>query len=147
MKRILLMSLIACFTGVAMVINAAESGTPVGPKGGRLLENFDPQAEFFLEPDHTATITFYDSEMKPVAAQSQVANLIAQATDGKVTIAFEIRDGVLVTKDKLPEGDGYNIVIQLRQNADAKPQNYRFALLAHLCDECQRAEYGCICGH
>jgi hypothetical protein len=52
-----------------------------------------------------------------------------------------------VSKTKLPEGDGYNLVVQLRQTADAKPQNFHFKLETHVCGECKRAEYACICGH
>jgi hypothetical protein len=147
MKYIMYLGMLACLAGAAMVVEAEETVIPAAPKGGRLLENAETTAEFFLESDHTATITFYDSEMKPVAAQGQQATVIALATEGKVAIEFESRDGVLVTKDKLPEGDGYNLTVQLRQNAEAKPQNYRFTLLTELCGECQRAEYGCTCGH
>jgi hypothetical protein len=39
-----------------------------GPKGGRLLDKTEPKAEFFLEKDHTVTITFYDAALKPVSA-------------------------------------------------------------------------------
>ena len=35
----------------------AEKITP-GPKGGRLLENESPRAEFFVETNKTITITF-----------------------------------------------------------------------------------------
>ena len=41
--------------------HAADKKHLGGPKGGRLLEKTDPKAEFYLEKDHTATITFYDA--------------------------------------------------------------------------------------
>ena len=31
---------------------------------------------------------------------------------------------MLASKSKLPEGDGYNLVVQFRQTADARPQNF-----------------------
>lgn len=125
--------------------NAADKKHLGGPRGGRLLEKTEPKAEFFLEKDRTATILFYDAALKPVPAAEQVATVVADATDGKQTIEFEKQGDVLVSKGKLPEGDGYNVVVQLRAKPDAKPQNLRFKLETHICGGCQRAEYGCTC--
>ena len=52
---------------------------------------------------------------------------------------------MLVSKTKLPEGDGYNLVVQFKQTADAKPQNFRFKLETTTCAGCKRAEYACTC--
>jgi len=54
---------------------------------------------------------------------------------------------VLVSKTKLPDGDGYNVVVQFKQAAAAKPQNFRFKLETHTCGGCKRAEYACTCDH
>ena len=127
------------------VAGAADKKHLGGPKGGRLLEKTEPKAEFFLEKDHTATITFYDAALKPVPAGEQAVTVIADAKDGKQKIEFEKKGDVLVSKGKLPEGDGYNLVVQLKEKADAKPQNFRFKLETHTCETCKRAEYACIC--
>ena len=103
-----------------------------------------PRAEFLLEKDHTATITFYDSALKPVSVSEQSAAVIADV-QGKPKIEFEKKGDVLVSKSKLPEGGDYNLVLQLKQKADAKPQNFRFKLDLKTCAECKRAEYACIC--
>ena len=132
------------FAGIAPT-SAADNKTLAGPKGGRLLERTEPKAEFYLEKDHSVTVLFYDSDLKPVPVTGQTVKVIADAKSGKATIDFEKKDNVLVSKEKLPEGDGYNVVIQLRQNADAKPQNFRFKLETHTCAGCQRAEYACSC--
>ena len=124
---------------------AADKKHLGGPKGGRLLEKTDPKAEFFVEKDHTATITFYDSSMKPVPATGQAMTLIADTKEGKKKIEFEKKGDVLVSKGRLPEGDGYNLVAQFRQTSEAKPQNYRFLLDLNTCGGCKRAEYSCIC--
>jgi hypothetical protein len=126
-------------------LHAADKKHLGGPKGGRLLEKTEPKAEFYLEKDHTATITFYDAALKPIAADAQVVRVIADAKSGKVTVGFEKKGDRLVSKTKLPEGDGYNLVVQFRQTADAKPQNFRFKLETHTCASCQRAEYACTC--
>lgn len=126
-------------------LHAADKKHLGGPKGGRLLEKTEPKAEFLLEKDHTVTITFYDAALKPVAAGGQVVTVIADTKDGKTTVEFEKKGDMLVSKTKLPEGDGYNVVVQFKQAADAKPQNFRFKLDTHTCGECKRAEYACIC--
>src|ERR1043165_1233801 len=126
-------------------LNAADKKHLGGPKGGRILEKTDPKAEFFLEKDHTATITFYDAALKPVPASDQAVTIIADIKAGKQKVEFEKKGDVLVSKSKLPEGDGYNLVLQYKEKPDAKPQNFRFKLETHECATCKRAEYACTC--
>jgi hypothetical protein len=117
------------------------------PKGGRALAKTKPLAEFVMEKDRTVTINFYDDKMKAVAVASQTVTVIAETKDGKTTLEFEKKGDSLVSKTKMPEGEGYNVVVQFKQTADAKPTNLRFKLQTHACGECKRAEYACICGH
>lgn len=119
----------------------------VTPKGGRLLEKTEPHAEFVVEKDRSVTINFYNHDMKPVAVTDQTVTVIADAKSGKATLQFEKQGDTLVSKTKLPEGDGYNVVVQFKQTAEAKPQNFRLKLDLATCGECKRAEYGCVCGH
>lgn len=126
--------------------SAAEKKLVGGPKGGRLLENTEPRAELFVEKDHSVTITFYDANLKAVPAGDQTVTVIAAAKDGNVKLAFEKMGDVLVSKGKLPEGDGYNIVVQFKQTAESKPQNFRIKFDQKICNECKRPEYACICG-
>lgn len=122
----------------------AEKQTP-GPKGGKLLENDAPRAEFFVEKDHTVTITFYDDSLKAVPHASQVVTATAEAKDGKAKLEFDKKGDVLVSKSPLPHGDGYNIVVQLKKDPSAKPQNFRIKYDTHICGECSRVEYACTC--
>ncbi|MSU63952.1 MAG: hypothetical protein EXS31_16425 [Pedosphaera sp.] len=124
---------------------AADKKHLGGPKGGRLLEKTEPKAEFYLEKDHTVTVTFYDATLKPIAVGAQAVTVIADAKGGKATLEFEKKGDVLVSKTKLPEGDGYNVVVQFKQTSAAKPQNFRFKLETNACATCKRAEYACIC--
>ena len=119
----------------------------VTPKGGKLLEKTEPHAEFVVEKDRTVTINFYNDAMKPVPVTTQTVTAIADAKDGKAKLEFEKKGDSLVSKTKLPEGDGYNVVVQFKQTAEAKPQNIRFKLDMHTCGECKRAEYACVCEH
>ena len=117
------------------------------PKGGRLLDNTEPHAEFVVEKDRSVTINFYNHDMKPIAATTQSVTVIADAKSGKATLQFEKKGDSLVSKTKLPDGEGYNVVVQFKQGATARPQNFRFSLDMHTCGGCKRAEYACTCGH
>jgi hypothetical protein len=129
-----------------LTLNAADKKELVTPGGGRLLEKTEPHAELVVGKDNGVTINFYNAEMKPVAATTQSVTVIANAKE-KATIEFEKKGDSLVSKTKLPDGDGYNLVVQFKQTAEAKPQNFRFKLDMHICGGCKRAEYGCTCGH
>jgi hypothetical protein len=126
-------------------LNAADKKDLAGPKGGRFLEKTEPKAEFLVEKDNTVTINFYDAANKPVPAAAQNVTLIAEAKGGKEKLEFEKKGDSLASKTKLPEGDGYNVVVQFKQAAESKPQNYRFKLDLHTCGECKRPEYACSC--
>ncbi len=144
--RILTMAVALC-VGLFTAAAADKHNQKATPKGGRLLEKTEPHAEFVVEKDRSVTINFYDGKMKPVPAADQTVTVIADAKDGKAKIEFEKKGDTLVSKTKLPEGDGYNVVVQFRAKPDAKVQNLRFKLDMHTCGECKRAEYACICDH
>ena len=146
MKTLLhLIAVVAVLCAGLATLTAADKKHLAGPKGGRLLEKTEPKAEFYLEKDHSVTVTFYDAELKPVPVTVQSVTVIADAKGGKAMVEFEKKGDALVSKTKLPEGDGYNVVVQFKQTADAKPQNFRFKLETHACATCKRAEYACIC--
>ena len=138
---------VALCVGLFTVNAADKHDHKVTPKGGRLLEKTEPHAEVVVEKDRSVTINFYDEKMKPVPATTQNVTLTADSKSGKAKLEFEKKEDTLVSKTKLPDGDGYNIVVQFKQTAEAKPQNFRFKLDLETCRECKRAEYGCICVH
>ena len=140
-----LLTLAGVFCAGLLTLHAADKKHLGGPKGGRLLEKTEPKVEFYLEKDHSITIAFYDAALKPVAVGAQAVTVIADGKDGKAIVEFAKKGDVLVSKTNLPEGDGYNVVVQFKQTTDAKPQNFRFRLETHTCAGCKRAEYACIC--
>jgi hypothetical protein len=140
-----IITLVAIFMASLLTATAADKKHLGGPKGGRLLEKTEPKAEFFLEKDHTATITFYDSALKPVPVTGQAVTVIAEGKEGKQKVEFQKQGDVLISKSKLPDGGDYNLVVQFKQDATAKPQNHRFKLETHTCGTCKRSEYACIC--
>jgi hypothetical protein len=104
-----------------------------------------PRPEFFVEKDHTVSVKFYNEEKKVVEPKDQKVTVIATGS-AKAKLQLEKKGDALVSKEKLPEGDGYNLVVQVRPNATAKPKNFRFTFLNHIClGSCKNPEYACTC--
>jgi hypothetical protein len=144
MKRLVtILALVAAVTSPTIAADKIEAG----PRGGRLVALEGQKAEFFVEPNRTVTVSFYDDALKPVAPSGQVVTATAETPAGKTKLIFEPKDALLASTTQLPEGDGYNIVLQIRAAADAKPKNFRITYLAHECAECKRPEYACTCNH
>lgn len=116
-----------------------------GPKGGRIAEVESGHVEFFVQPDKKVSVTFYDKDLKVQSAGEQVVTAIAEAPAGKTKLDFEKSGDSLVSTQVLPEGDGYRVVLQIKANPDAKPQNIRVEYHTEVCGKCNRAEYACIC--
>ena len=130
-------------TGVALADGAVK--IIPGPKGGKMLTKSAPHAEFFIEKDRKVSITFYGADLKPVAPAGQVVTVIAETKSGKTKLDFEKQPAVLMSKQTLPEGDKYQVVVQIRETAGAKPVNYRLLFNESPCAECHRPEYACTC--
>src|SRR4026207_343055 len=107
MKSIIL-ALTSLLCLALLTSNAADKKHLGGPKGGRILEKTEPKAEFVVEKDHTASIHFYDAAAQVIPAAGQTVTVIAEAKGGKEKIEFEKKGDSLVSKTRLPQGDGYN---------------------------------------
>ena len=140
-RRILTATLLLAFTGSAL----ADATIKAGPRKGRLLEVEQVKAEFFVEKDRTISIAFYDAALKPKPAADQVVTATAEAPTGKVKLEFEKKGDLLVSKAPLPAGEGYQVVVQAKTTADAKPKNFRIKLETHICKSCSNPEYACTC--
>lgn len=134
-------------TSFALLATAAAfAAKPIpGPKGGKIVTTESPHVEFYVDQDRTVVVSFYDEDLKLVAPSGQVVSAIAEAKTGKVNLTFAPKDGALVSSAPLPEGDGYRVVLQVRDSAQAKPKNHRVEFHDEICGECKRAEYACVC--
>lgn len=139
--RLLTLSLLIAFTGSAL----ADIKVKAGPRKGRILELEGQNAEFFVEKDRTVSIAFYDAAMKAQPASAQVVTATAEAPAGKAKLEFEKKGDLLVSKSPLPDGEGYQVVVQAKTGADAKSKNFRIKLQLHTCDGCKNPEYACTC--
>ena len=143
MKKTSIISIVSLLL-LSCVAQAAETEI-AGPRGGKLLANDPPRAEFFVEKDRTVSITFYDAEMKPVPPTGQRAIVYADAKQGRAKLELEKKGDVLVSKTPLPEGDGYNVMVRLQSSPDARVQNFKINYRTESCPKCKLAEYACIC--
>jgi len=133
--KILILSLFSI--GVLVAAEPAKSVADVQP--GRRLEAPGLSAQFVIQPDRKAIVSFVDLVGKPVARGERAVTL---KVDGK-DVAMEPQLNGFITKDPLPAP----IVVQIRASAVAKPTNFRLTLNTALCGECKRQEYGCTCAH
>lgn len=122
---------------------AAEPAKPAAARPGRALEAPGVRADFLIQPDRKATVTFVDEAGKPAARGDRTVTV---KVDGK-DVALEAQPNGFVTKEPLPTKEPAQIVVQIRAKADAKPANFRVTLNTSLCGECKRPEYGCTCDH
>lgn len=142
MKTLLHILVIASLAATSVF---ADAKVKAGPRKGLLLELGGKQAEFLVEKDRSISIAVYDAALKAQPATNEVITATAEAPSGKVKIEFEVKDGKLISKTKLPEGDGYQVVVQAKATPDAKSKNFRIKLQLHTCQGCGNAEYACTC--
>ena len=138
---------LAAALGFAASLPAADKKLVAGPKGGKLLETAAQKTEFFVNQDRKVEIYFYDAGLNPVAPGARVVSVTAEPKSGRQQLEFEKTATGFVSKTKLPPGDPYRVVVQLREKADARPQNFRVEFNLEKCGECKLSEYACICGH
>ncbi len=147
MKKLYALFVIMALGIAPLIAVDAYAEVKAGPRKGLIMEIPDKNAEFFVEKDRKISIAFYDSAMKPVAPASEVITAIAEATSGKTKMEFEKQGDKFVSKTALPEGENYQVVIQIKPSENAKPKNFRIKYLSHICGECHNPEYACICRH
>ena len=123
---------------------AAEPAKPAADiQPGRRLDAPELRAQFVIQPDRKASVSFVDEAGKPVARGERT---VIVKVDGK-DVALEPQLNGFITKDPLQPKEPAPIVVQIRASAVAKPTNFRLTLNTSLCGECKRQEYGCTCAH
>ncbi len=137
--KMLILSLFSI--GALIAAEPAKPAADVQP--GRRLEAPGLRAQFVIQPDRKATVTFTDAAGKPVPRDDRT---VVVKVDGK-DVVLEPQPNGFITKEPLPAKEPAAIVVQVRTAADAKPMNFRITLNTSLCGECKRQEYGCVCGH
>jgi hypothetical protein len=142
MKTLLNLLLVAALSATSAF---ADAKVKAGPRKGLLLELGDKHAEFFVEKNRTISIAIYDDALKAQPVSTEVISATAEAPSGKTKIEFEKKGDMLVSKTFLPDGDGYQIVLQAKATPNAKVKNFRIKLQTYICNGCSNAEYACTC--
>lgn len=142
-------SLLTAFVSLALAATLLHAEKiNAGPKGGRLFAAAPMQAEFLVTTDRKVEVTFYDAALKPVAPAAQVVSVTAEAPAGRTKLDLAKTATGFASASALPAGEPYRVVLQIREQPDAKPQNFRLDLNLDTCAECKHAEYACTCeGH
>ena len=125
----------------------AEHKHVKAPNGGKIFEIEPDHIEFVVEANRTATVRFFDKDMKPLPAGARTITAIADAPSGKATIAFAAKGDALATTTPFAEGNAYPVALTYKASADAKPVNFRLKLDLGQCGECKLKEYACACDH
>lgn len=118
-----------------------------GPNGGRILENVTPKAEFWLRPDQKIQVTFLDSTLTPIPAESQIASLIGGDRSTPISLSFAKEGGALVSEKAFTGANGSPVVLSLQETPSAQPILAKFNLNTANCPSCSYQEYACVCGH
>lgn len=118
-----------------------------GPNGGRVLTSVEPHLEFFVADDRTVKITALDAKNMPAKISTQSVKIVAGDRKKPTRLKFEVKDGVLVSDGKLPDGNLFPIVIQIKTAKGAKNVNEKFNLDLSKCTGCKYREYACTCDH
>lgn len=146
MKNLLRILALAALAFTATVSHAHEKIT-AGPNGGRVLTGGKPHAEFFVTPERKVQITFVGEDGKAVAPENQVIVVTAGDRSAPTKLTFTKTGNVLLSDAPLPAGNDFPTVVQIKTTPEAKPVYARFNLNMNRCDECDKAEYACVCAH
>lgn len=141
-------TLLQVITILALATGSIFADTKVksGPRRGLIMDLGSKQAEFFVEKDRSISIAVYDAALKAQPATTEVITATAEAPSGKVKIEFAKKGDLFVSTTKLPEGEGYQVVVQAKATPEAKTKNFRIKLALHTCGgPCGNPEYACTC--
>ncbi len=118
------------------------------PHGGRMIELDSYHVEFYATSERIIEVRFYDRNMKPVQLDQAEIQVVAQADSGSEKYTLSPGNEAFVSDRPLPEGEGYNLVLRIKTDADSSFKNIRFKFDPSICSGCKLGEYACTCeGH
>lgn len=138
-------TILAIALTLAFAASHAGGKKPVTPNAGRLIDKVEPKLEFFVTKDRRVEITPLDASNKPIATGAQVVTVIAGERSNPTKLALAAKDGKFTSEGKLPAGNDFPVVVQIKANPDAKTVNEKFNLNLEPCPDCKVPEYACVC--
>jgi len=124
-----------------------EHAAKAGPTGGKLITDVEPHVEFFVNKEKKVEIRFIDDDNKVVAPGEQVITATLGDRGNPTKLTFTKDGDKLVSNAKVPDGNDYPTVVQIKTDAKAKAINAKFNLNMTKCPTCANAEYACTCDH
>lgn len=118
-----------------------------GPNGGRVIMDVEPHLEFLVNADRTVTITALDDHNKAAKMGDQTVKIIAGKRTSPTRLTFSAKEGKLVSSGKLPAGNDFPVVVQIKPTKGAKTVNAKFNVNLNDCPTCDYREYACTCDH
>ncbi len=118
-----------------------------GPNGGRVLTGVEPHLEFYVTDERMIKITALNDDNKAVAIGEQSVKVVAGDRRKPTRLKFEKKGDFLISDGKLPEGNDFPVVIQIKPTKRGKSVNEKFNLNLEDCPTCDNKEYACTCDH
>ncbi len=125
---------------------ASPEKKQAGPQGGLLLKT-EPRAEFFVNDERKVEITFLNAEQEVIPPGERNVRVTASTPTGRKVLEFDSQENVFISREPLPEGEGYTVVIQIWQTSGSRPENFRIVYHDYTCGGCDLVEYACTCDH
>lgn len=125
----------------------AHAEKKAGPNGGRIITSVEPHFEFWVTPERTVQITFLDDHDKLIAPEGQAVSLMGGSRSNPTKLSFVQQNKVLLSNDKLPDGNNIPVILTIKTSPDAKTVRERLQVNMSECPTCDYREYACICDH
>jgi hypothetical protein len=136
--------LIAFLFALAAPLAFGHSGVELGPNGGRILElskNETLHGEVTLK-DGKFHLALLDKNKKPVAPKDEVITVTAGDRSKPEKLVVE-KAGDHFVFPGVKAGEW--VIVQLKENAKAKPVTARFEFDPAECEKCKAPEWLCKC--
>ena len=103
--------------------------------------------EFVVTKDRKVKLYFLDEKLKAAPVAKQTATIIAGERSAPTRLSFKKAWGRLISEGKLPEGERFPAVVQIKMTPDSAPVLAKFNLDLRPCPSCDSLEYACGCDH
>lgn len=100
----------------------AHEAVTIGPNGGRVLymdSTTTPNVEVLVNKEGRAEISLLDKDRKPITLDKQTLSVTAGPRSEAKKLVAEKQGSKFIT-DKVPDGAPYTMVLQLKEEPDAK---------------------------
>jgi hypothetical protein len=116
----IILTLAVAFFGVE---GFAHERITIGPGGGRVIyldSTTIPNVEFAVNRENRAQVTLLDKARKPITPTEQDLTVTAGPRASAKKLTVQKKGNSFVSKEPVPEGAPYTVIIQIKERPDAK---------------------------